>query len=73
MHPFAGRFNFGGNSLDEGEEFEVTSGGFYRAFTISYAADSGNDVTLLAVPEPGSAALLMLGGVALLRRRRRSE
>ncbi len=71
--PFAGRFNFGGNSLDEGEEFEVTSGGFYRAFTISYAADSGNDVTLLAVPEPGSAALLMLGGVALLRRRRRSE
>ncbi len=68
------RFSFGGNSLDEGEEFELFSGPFYQAFTISYASDGGNDVTLLAVPEPGSAVLL-LGGLATLAgfRRRRSE
>lgn len=68
-----GRFSYSGNSLDEGETFVVTTGAFSQEFSISYAADSGKDVTVHATPEPGSAALLMLGGVALLRRRRRTE
>ena len=68
-----GRFSYGGNSLDEGELFIVTTGAFTQEFSISYAADAGKDVTVHATPEPGSAALLLLGGVAFLRRRRRSE
>ena len=68
-----GRFSYGGNSLDEGELFTVTTGPFSQEFSISYAADAGKDVTVHATPEPGSAALLLLGGVAFLRRRRRSE
>jgi len=33
-------------------------------------ATPGNDVALLAVPEPGSASLLLLGAGLLIRRRR---
>jgi hypothetical protein len=64
------RFAYAGNLLEEGEHFLVNSGGLDQFFAISYAADGGNDVTLTAVPEPGSAALL-LGGLALLGVRRR--
>ena len=53
----------------------VTFGGF--DWRISYSADStastftgGNDIALLAVPEPGAALLGGLGLLALLRRRR---
>ena len=75
--PFAGyaggaRFDLGGNSLDEGEVFSVTTGPFTQEFQISYSADGGNDVTLLAVPEPGSAVLLLLGLSVFAARRRRS-
>ena len=66
-----GRFSYSGNNLDEGETFIVTTGAFSQEFTISYAADTGKDVTVHATPEPGSAALLLLGGLAFLRRRRR--
>ena len=48
-----------------------------QIFRISYDADStgnnfngGNDIALLAVPEPGSAALALLGSALLFRRRR---
>lgn len=48
-----------------------------QIFRISYDADSsgnsfngGNDIALLAVPEPGSAALALLGSALLLRRRK---
>lgn len=73
--PFAGyagggRFSVDGNSLDEGETFTVTTGPYSQEFSISYTSDSGNDVTVHATPEPGSAALLMLGAMAFLRRRR---
>ncbi len=68
-----GRFSYSGNSLDEGETFIVTTGPISQEFSISYAADAGKDVVVHATPEPGSAALLLLGGVAFLRRRRRTE
>ena len=36
---------------------------------ISYAAGTGNDVSLSTVPEPATMSLLALGGLAMLRRR----
>jgi len=66
------RFSYAGNSLDEGERFNVTSGLFSQDFTISYLADGGNDIVLTAVPEPGSAALFLttMAMVGLRRFRR---
>ncbi len=62
-------FAIGANQLAEGELFTVSG----QDFTISYAAGTGsNDVVLSAVPEPGSA-LMLVGGLATLlgfRRRR---
>jgi hypothetical protein len=63
---------FSGNSLDQGEIFSVTRGTFSQAFHISYSADGGNDVALIAVPERASAAILFCGATLLVARRRRS-
>ncbi|GAF91955.1 unnamed protein product, partial [marine sediment metagenome] len=39
---------------------------------ISYAGGDGNDVTLSAVPEPATLTLLAVGGIAILKRKRKS-
>ena len=67
------RFAYGANVLDEGEVFTVTSGPLSQAFQITYAGNSANDVVIRSVPEPGSAALLLLGSLAFTRRRRIKE
>ena len=51
-----GGFAYAGNFLDEGEVF-ITAGG--QELALSYAGGSGNDVVLIAIPEPGSATLLL--------------
>ncbi len=43
----------------------------YDNVSSSYAASRFDDLTLTAVPEPSSAALIGLGGVALILRRRK--
>lgn len=64
------------NNLPDKSFFAATSG---QGFQISYNANSttglftgGNDVALLAIPEPGIAGLLLLGSTPFLRRGRRS-
>lgn len=56
----AGNITFGGNTID-GATFDST-------FTVS---DGGQTIALTAVPEPSSSALLGLGGLALILRRRK--
>ncbi len=62
-------FTPGAGQLTEGKHFFV--GG--QELVISYLGGTGNDVTLTAVPEPGSIAMLLtgLGSFAGLRRFRR--
>lgn len=55
--------------LAEGARTFSTSG---QDFTISYVGGDGNDIVLTAVPEPGSA-VLVLGGFAMLGARRRRK
>jgi hypothetical protein len=42
-------------------------------WTITYQGDSGNDVVLSVIPEPGALTLVLVGlaGAALVLRRRR--
>ncbi|NBC10463.1 MAG: PEP-CTERM sorting domain-containing protein, partial [Planctomycetes bacterium] len=54
--------------LGEGEVVTSMNGVDLR---ITYAGGDGNDIALTAIPEPGSLALLAIGGLALIRKRRR--
>jgi autotransporter-associated beta strand protein len=69
------RFSYLGTPLAQGAQFLVNDGGFSQTFAISYTAGGGQDVTLTAVPEPGSFAAILTGATALLglRRRRTTE
>ena len=70
--PIVGTFS----SLPDGA-FVTAPGG--QAFFITYdansttrALDGGNDIALIAIPEPGITGLLLLGSALFLRRGRRS-
>jgi hypothetical protein len=67
-------FEFNSVLLNEGDTFTVTGPFGSQPFQITYAGDTGNDIVLTAVPEPG-AAMLLLGGLASLvtMRRRRTQ
>jgi autotransporter-associated beta strand protein len=60
--------------LNEGSTFTWNS----QSWKITYTADAGlsfaggNDIALKVVPEPATVGLLAIGGLALLRRRRRA-
>jgi len=60
-----GRFTVAGNILLEGERFFAAG----QEWEIRYAAGDGNDVALLAVPEPSIGFATLLGAAMLLRRR----
>jgi fibronectin-binding autotransporter adhesin len=59
-----------GNTLSQEEEFGYNPGGTL-GFKINYLGGTGNDIVLIAVPEPATVALLGLAAVFALRRRRR--
>ena len=58
------RFSFGSTTLEEGALFAVGA----QRFQISYAGGTGNDVTVRAVPEPGTPLLLLTALTFFLRR-----
>jgi autotransporter-associated beta strand protein len=57
------------NGLPDGAIFTADG----QAFMISYHGGNGNDVVLVAVPEPANLILLGLGGAALLLFRHRAK
>lgn len=77
--PVSGFFTADGTSILDANGGFLAEGDLFtfgaQAFTISYVGGNGNDIALVAVPEPGSIVTL-LGGLALLgglQRLRRSR
>jgi hypothetical protein len=71
----SGKFAVGSTPLPEGALFDLPYPGGTQAMRLSYVGGDGNDVTIRAVPEPGTAVFAVVGVGALLgmRRRRRIE
>jgi len=68
------RLSYGGRLLDEGNHFLVEDNSLRQFFEIHYGLTTGdNDIRLIAVPEPGVSLSLVLGGMAVLLRRRRTR
>jgi autotransporter-associated beta strand protein len=69
------RLLYNGVPLDEGDTFTVSAGFGPQPFQISYLGDTGNDLVLTAIPEPGSVVLLTISiaGWLCAWRFRRSE
>lgn len=66
------RMFYGVTELNEGTTFVATSGTFSQEFRVTYAGGSGNDIVLVAIPEPTAAAGMLVGLAALAGLRRRS-
>ncbi len=67
--------NNDGLDLIDGEFQNIAEGFVFsnglNTFQASYIGGTGNDFSLTAVPEPGSLALLLVGGLSLAMKRRR--
>jgi len=69
-----GKFTFDGYLLDDGEQIQLGSTLFlatYQADWLSGAPSGGNDFALMAVPEPSTLLLALLGTMIFSSRRRR--
>jgi hypothetical protein len=59
--PFAGDFD------------QITSNNCLFTYTVNYGASHNIvEISVTSVPEPGAISLLAIGGIALIRRRRKS-
>lgn len=71
----SGFLTYNGNKLVDDRDFLATDGAYSAFFRIDYNGGTGNDITLLAVPEPTGAASLLFGlgslmGLQRFRRRK---
>lgn len=67
---FAMRKNAAVASLSQGYLEQLSGEAGKRANLVAFTATNASDLITIAVPAPGAAALLAMGGLALARRRR---
>jgi hypothetical protein len=58
-----------GGSATQGAALTLNFGGLNYGYSLTYAGGDGNDIALLWVPEPATAALISLGLLFIARRR----